>query len=124
MVDVPPERFEELVVAALDDLPEFFAEKLDNVDIVVEDWPSAELLEPFRGEHTTLFGLYQGVPHTERGRGYTFVMPDKITIFRGPITRRCGSEAEVAEQVKHTVIHEIAHHFGISDDRLRELGAY
>ena len=123
MVVVSRERFEELVADALDDLPEFFASQLDNVQVVVEDWPSSDQID----QHTPggmLLGLYEGFPQTKRGQGYTFVMPDKITIFREPIMRMCRTEAAVAEQVKHTVIHEIAHHFGISDDRLRELGAY
>jgi predicted Zn-dependent protease with MMP-like domain len=119
--DLPRERFEELVLLALDGLPEPFASQLDNVDIVVEDEPSAEQLEELHADD--LYGLYQGIPQTERGY-YNLVLPDKISIFRGPITRACTTEEEVASQVKKTVMHEIAHHFGISDDRLRELGAY
>jgi predicted Zn-dependent protease with MMP-like domain len=121
-IRVPQERFESLVADAIDGLPEPFASHLDNVDVIVEDWPTPEQLG--RHDHEMLLGLYEGVPQTHRGQGYTFVMPDKITIFREPIIRMCCSEADVAEQVKRTVIHEIAHHFGISDDRLRELGAY
>jgi predicted Zn-dependent protease with MMP-like domain len=120
-VHVSRERFEELVADALDALPEPFASHLDNVEIVVEDWPAPDQMDRHGG---TLLGLYEGVPQTSRGPGYTWVMPDKITIFRQPIIRMCRDEAEVAEQARHTVIHEIAHHFGISDDRLRELGAY
>ncbi len=105
----------------MDALPEPFASHLDNVEIVVEDWPAPDQMDRHGG---TLLGLYEGVPQTSRGPGYTWVMPDKITIFRQPIMRMCTDEDDVAEQVKHTVIHEIAHHFGISDDRLRELGAY
>jgi predicted Zn-dependent protease with MMP-like domain len=115
------EAFEELVVGAVNDLPEPFRSHLDNVDIVIEDEPSDEQLEELDADE--LYGLYQGVPQTERGY-YNLVLPDKISIFRGPITRACATADEVAEQVKQTVIHEIAHHFGISDDRLRELGAY
>jgi predicted Zn-dependent protease with MMP-like domain len=123
MVVVSRERFEELVADALDGLPEPFASHLDNVQITVEDWPTPDQI----GDHVPggmLLGLYEGVPQTNRGQGYTWVMPDKITIFREPIMRMCRDEAEVAKQARHTVIHEIAHHFGISDDRLRELGAY
>lgn len=118
-----PERFEELVVDALETLPEPFASHLENVDVVVEDEPADEDLEAAgleRGE--TLFGLYQGIPQTERDSWYTFVMPDKITIYEGPITRACRDPDEVVEEVQITVIHEIAHHFGISDERLHELG--
>ncbi len=120
---VSRERFEELVADALDALPEPFSSHLDNVEVTVEDWPSREQL----GTHAhggTLLGLYEGVPQTHRGPGYTWVMPDKITIFREPIMSMCSDEDECATQVAHTVVHEIAHHFGISDDRLRELGAY
>jgi predicted Zn-dependent protease with MMP-like domain len=122
-VRVTRERFEELVADALDTLPEPFASQLDNVEIVVEDWPSPDQID----KHVPggmLLGLYEGVPQTKRGPGYTWVMPDKITIFREPIMRMCRDEDELAHQARHTVIHELAHHFGISDDRLRELGAY
>jgi predicted Zn-dependent protease with MMP-like domain len=122
-VEMEAEHFEELVASALDALPEPFASHLDNVEIVVEDEPSIEQLDDV-GRAYTLFGLYQGVPQTKRGRGYSFVMPDKITIFRGPILRACADVADVARQVTQTVVHEIAHHFGISDDRLREIGRY
>jgi predicted Zn-dependent protease with MMP-like domain len=116
-------RFEELVAEALDEIPEPFASLLDNVDVVVEDEPSAEELERAGVEPGgTLFGLYHGIPQTERGPGYTFVLPDRITIYRGPILRACADEDEVYEEVAVTVVHEIAHHFGISDERLDELG--
>ena len=123
MVRVSDDRFEELVVAALESLPEPFASHLDNVDITIEHWPTDEQLAP-RGPGGMLLGLYEGVPQTQRGNNYTWVMPDKITIFRGPILELSPTEDAVADQVRHTVIHEIAHHFGISDDRLRELDAY
>jgi predicted Zn-dependent protease with MMP-like domain len=116
-------EFEELVADALDELPEPFAELLSNVHVVVEDEPSAEeLARADVGPGGTLFGLYHGVPQTERGPGYTFVMPDRVTIYRGPILRSCRDEDEVWDQVADTVVHEIAHHFGISDERLDELG--
>jgi predicted Zn-dependent protease with MMP-like domain len=123
MVDVPRERFEELVVDALDQVPEPFASHLSNLEITVEDWPSPEQLAPL-GHGGMLLGLYEGVPQTKRGNNYSWVMPDKITIFRVPIMRMCRDEESVAKEVRHVVVHEIAHHFGISDDRLRELGAY
>lgn len=107
-------RFEELVAAALDDLPEDFAEALDNVEVVIEDGSPRQ----------PTLGLYRGVPQTERNGNYTWVLPDVITIYRRPIEARCGTDEELTKMVKHTVIHEIAHHFGISDDRLRELDAY
>jgi predicted Zn-dependent protease with MMP-like domain len=123
MVRIAPGRFEHLVAEALDEIPEPFASHLDNVDVVIEDEPSEEDLERSDvGPGGTLFGLYQGVPQTERSAAYTFVLPDKITIFRGPILRACTDEDEVYDEVVTTVVHEIAHHFGISDDRLDELG--
>jgi len=110
-------EFEKLVSVALDDLPDIFKEKLENVDIVVENWPNQQ--HPGR---QLLLGLYQGVPKTVRGRGYHIALPDKITIFQGPIEYISGSDKEsIRSLVVSTVQHEIAHHFGISDKRLREL---
>jgi len=104
-------RFEQLVADALDELPEEFARRLENVAVVVEDEPEGPLL-----------GLYHGVPQTRRDRGYFGVLPDRITIYRGPIERRARDETELAAAVKKTVFHEIAHHFGISDEWLDEHG--
>jgi predicted Zn-dependent protease with MMP-like domain len=120
-----PEEFEQLVVQALDALPEFFQEKLQNIEVVVADWPTAAELQSvgLKPGHI-LLGLYQGVPLTKRTNSYGMVLPDKVTIFQGPIERVCHSREQVIQQVQHTVKHELAHHFGISDDRLRELGAY
>ena len=103
--------FEELVAQALDDLPEEFARQMENVAVVVEDEPTEPLL-----------GLYEGIPHTRRGPGYWGVLPDRITIYRRPLERHARSRQELAEEVRRTVWHEIAHHFGVSDERLRELG--
>ena len=108
------EEFEELVAEALDEVPDELARLVDNVIIVVEDD-----VEP--GDHS-LLGLYQGVPLTERGHYYAGAMPDRITIFRGPVLRMCQTREEVLDEVAVTVVHEIAHHFGIDDDRLHELG--
>ena len=108
--------FEALVQNAVDSLPAEFRSQMSNVAVVVED-------EPPPGQ--PLLGLYRGIPLTLRGHGYAGVLPDKITIFRGPLERLYGHDPErLAAEVKHTVLHEIAHHFGISDTRLRELGAY
>jgi predicted Zn-dependent protease with MMP-like domain len=120
-----PEKFEALVAQALDELPEFFQKKLQNVEVVVEDWPTpAARRSVGLKQGQLLFGLYQGVPLTKRTSHYGLVLPDKITIYRLPIERVCRTPEEVIEKVQHTVKHELAHHFGISDDRLRELGAY
>lgn len=111
------EEFEKLIIKALEDIPKFFKEKIDNVDIVVEDWPTQE-----QSRGRLLLGLYQGIPKTSRGRGYTMALPDKITIFKGPIELVSHGREEVIKNVViDTVQHEIAHHFGISDARLREL---
>ena len=113
--------FYELVERALEGLPPELSELLDNVAIVVDEWP--EYSTPLVTEDTanTLYGLYEGVPLTERGAGYHGMLPDKITIFRGPLERNFR-RAELEEQIRITVVHEIAHHFGIDEDRLEELG--
>jgi predicted Zn-dependent protease with MMP-like domain len=114
------EEFEELVADALDGLPEHLGRLMDNVVVMVEDWPSAEQL---RGINGTLLGLYQGVALTSRSPlNYVGAMPDRIFIFRGPICERSPNPDALVSMVQRTVIHEVAHHFGISDDRLHELG--
>ena len=114
MVDVPLERFEELVADALDEIPDDLWRLVDNVAVVVREG----------SEGSPLLGLYNGVPLTRRDAGYgaSMVMPDRISIFRRPILAMCRTEAEVVRQVRITVIHEVAHHFGIDDARLHELG--
>lgn len=117
--------FETLVAEALDSLPPDIRQMLDNVEVVVESHPSpAQLRRLGLGPRGTLFGLYEGVPLTRRNSGYNLVLPDKITIFRKPIEAYCRSDEQVRQVVRRTVLHELAHHFGISDERLRELGAY
>lgn len=119
------EAFEDLVMAAIEALPEPFLSKLENVAIFVEDWPDAEALRSVGvRSRANLLGLYHGIPHTERTQSYNLVMPDRISIYRRPIELRCRSDAEVREMVQRVVRHEIAHHFGIDDDRLLEIGAY
>jgi len=112
VIDVPRQRFEELVADALDGIPEELGKYMDNVAVFVEDIPP----EP------RLLGLYQGVPLTARGISYSGTMPDRISIYRRTICAISDTEPQVVEQVRRTVIHEVAHHFGISDPRLRELG--
>jgi predicted Zn-dependent protease with MMP-like domain len=119
------EEFEQLVVQALNALPEFFQQKLQNIEVVIADWPTlAERQAVGLKPGQLLFGLYQGIPLTKRTSHYGLVLPDKITIYRLPIERVCRTREQVIARVQHTVKHEIAHHFGISDDRLRQLGAY
>lgn len=114
--------FRELVVKAIESLPEEFRRRLENVDIVVADRPSpSQLASIGAGSRRTLLGLYQGVPLTRRSRHYGLVIPDKITIFQQPIEARCRSEAEIAAEVDRVVRHEIAHHFGTGERRLRDL---
>jgi len=116
------ERFDEIVEKVLDSLPEEFGELLDNVVIFTENAPSAETLaESEIPEGETLFGLYEGVPLTERTHNYGLVAPDRITIFQKPIEEACESEDEVALQIRRTVLHEIAHFFGIEEGRMDEI---
>ncbi len=117
--------FEQLVAEALDALPSPFREKLDNVEVVVEDWPDRETLRSAGVRHPAqLLGFYHGIPQTRRTHNYSLVLPDKISIYRRPIELRCRTPEEVRATVNHVLRHEIAHHFGISDARLREIGAY
>ena len=114
-----------LVAEALDGLPSDIQTKLENVEVVVKWRPSpAELRRLGLGPGRSLFGLYEGIPQTRRTSGYNMVLPDKITIFRQPIEAHCQSDEQVRQVVRRTVLHELAHHFGISDERLRDLGAY
>ncbi len=116
------ERFEWLVAKAVDSLPDEFCTKLENIDVVVEAQPTPSQLaevELKRGE--TLLGLYQGVPLTKRGRHYGLVVPDKITIFQKPIEAKCKNDTEVKAEIRKVVQHEIAHHFGIDDAKLKQL---
>lgn len=115
-------RFEELVARAIESLPEELAERLENVDVVVEDYPTREQIEQSGIEHDrSLLGLYEGVPLTERGSHYGMVVPDKITVFQKVIEKTFRNEDEMADEIRRVVQHEIAHHFGISDARLEEL---
>lgn len=112
-------RFEALVEQALDSLPAEIACHMDNVVVLVEDWPTAEQQE---GSTDLLFGLYEGIGLPDRDDGYIGATPDVITIFREPIMEACLSESDLKREIKITVIHEIGHHFGIDDQRLDQLG--
>lgn len=116
------ERFKELVTQAVDSLPEEFRTKLENIDMVVEDWPSqGQMARAGLRRGQMILGLYQGVPQTKRGRHYGLVMPDKITIFQKPIEAKCRYEAEITAEVGRVVRHEIGHHFGLGEGRLRQI---
>lgn len=113
MIELSREAFEELVSDALDRLPAEIARLMDNVAVFVEDDAPA-------GED--LLGLYEGIPLTERDNGYVMALPDRITIYRNPVLAACDGPDQVREQVEITVVHEVAHHFGIEDDQLHDLG--
>ncbi len=119
------DAFERLVAEALNTLPKTFQEKLDNVEVVVEDWPDRETMRRAGARNPAhLLGLYHGIPQTKRTRNYGLVLPDKISIYQRPIEMRCRTTEEVRETIQHVLRHEIAHHFGLSDERLQEIGAY
>jgi len=116
-----PEEFEKLAAKAVKGLPKFFKEKMRNVVLVTADRPTAAQERAFgRG----LLGLYEGVPLLERGTGYSGAMPDKITIFQKNIERCCSTPGETEEEVRDVIMHEIAHHFGTTDEELRQKGLY
>jgi predicted Zn-dependent protease with MMP-like domain len=112
VISVEPDRFEDMVAEALDLLPEGLGRLMRNVAVTVDH----------TGGRPGLLGLYQGVPLTSRDSWYSGVLPDRITIYRRAICAICSTEDEVVDQVRRTVIHEVAHHFGIGDERLAELG--
>jgi predicted Zn-dependent protease with MMP-like domain len=112
VIDIEPGRFEEMVATALDSLPAELGRLMSNVAVTVEHDPGPP----------GLLGLYEGIPLTSRTTQYAGVLPDRITIYRRAICAICRTEDEVAGEVRRTVIHEVAHHFGIDDDRLAELG--
>lgn len=114
VLEMTREAFEELVSEALDQIPSELTRVMDNVAVFVEDEPPADDPE--------LLGLYEGTPLTERGEWYAGVLPDRITIYMGPTLRYCETAEDVVDEVAVTVVHEVAHHFGIEDERLHELG--
>ena len=117
------DKFEQLVSMAIDALPDEFANRLENITLVVQDWPNSDQLNRLGLRYgQSLLGLYEGVPLTRRGVHYGLIQPDKITIFQKPIERKCGQNYnKVADEIARVVKHEIAHHFGITDARLKEL---
>ncbi len=119
------DQFEQLVLEALESMPEMFHEALDNVEIVIEQWPAWNTMR-LAGVRSKfeLLGFYHGVPLTERTTNYGLVAPDKISIYQKPIEAQCSTPQEVRALVRRVVLHELAHHFGIDDDRLHEIGAY
>ena len=125
MHEVEHEEFEAFVARAVHDLPDEFRERISNVEFAVEDWARPEdfaRTEAPRG--STLLGVYRGIPLTKRGSHYNMAMPDRIVIFRQPLQQLAFDQRDLADRVAHVVRHEVAHYFGISDERLREIDAY
>jgi predicted Zn-dependent protease with MMP-like domain len=115
-------QFEQLVNEALEELPDEIASRMENVQLVIEDEPDEETAADADTDPENLLGLYQGVPLTERDSSYFGVLPDRIALYRRNLVRISRNTKELRAAVRRTVIHEIAHHFGIDDDRLTELG--
>ncbi len=109
-------RFEELAAQALDSLPEWVHDRMSNVEVLIEEHTPAD--------QPNLLGLYEGVPLSNRGYGYSGALPDRITLFRNTIEEMARTDDELRQLIARTVAHEIAHHFGISDERLREIDRY
>lgn len=119
-VEISEERFEDMVADVLESIPAELAEQLENIAVIVQDWPTEQQLNGRRG---TLLGLYEGIDLTRRSPlGYAGVMPDRITIFRGPLCSLASDEDDLARRVRVTVLHEVGHYFGLSEARLHELG--
>lgn len=121
-MDITDEAFDKIISQAMDALPQERIERLNNVVITYADEPTEEQREKLKLRcDQTLFGLYEGIPLTKRNGNYTFVLPDKITIFKGPISRACFSMEELEEEVKHTLWHEIAHYYGLDHEQIHAL---
>ena len=122
MTSISRDRFESLVRRAISELPDNFSARLDNVDIIVDDIASIDqLIGTGIESEMDLLGLYEGIPLTER-YGYDMIIPDKITIFQKAVESTCASQEQITEEIKVTVLHEIAHHFGIDDSALEQIG--
>ena len=125
MHEMEREEFEAIVTAAVRTLPDEFRERIANVEFGVEDWARPD--DYARTETpagSTILGVYRGIPLTKRGVGYNMTLPDRIVIFQQPLQRMANDADDLAERIRHVVKHEVGHYFGISDDRLREIGAY
>lgn len=122
MLELSDEQFDILISKAMDELPQEYITGLENVAITYDDEPSDEQKQKMKlDKHHLLLGLYEGIPLTHRGAGYSFVLPDKITLFKRPILAVVGSEDELFEQIKRTLWHEIAHYYGLDHDRMDSL---
>lgn len=122
MLELTDERFDQLITRAMDELPQKYITGLENVAIIYADEPSDEQKQRMKlDNHHLLLGLYEGIPLTQRGNGYTFVLPDKITLFKNSILAVVNTEEELFEQIKRTLWHEIAHYYGLNHNRIDEL---
>jgi len=122
MITISDEAFEELTAEAINALPRHYIDNMKNVAIVIEDEPTeAQRQKLHLVNGVTLYGLYEGIPLTQRGGNYSLVLPDKITIFKNPIVQGASTMDALREQIKRTVWHEIAHHYGLNHDRINEL---
>jgi len=122
MLQVSDSQFEEFIAQAMDELSEQFLEHANNVAVVWSEEPTDEQRVKLKLRcNETLFGLYEGTPLTRRGDNYSLVLPDKITIFKNPIVSACSNDNEVKAQVKHTLWHELGHHYGLDHDRIHEI---
>ena len=122
LINMEKQKFEAIVFRAIEALPAEFQSKLENVDVMIEDWPSPNQISRLGLRYKTqLLGLYEGVPQTKRDSGYNLVPPDKITIFQKPIELKCRSDKEIEMEIGRVVYHEIAHHFGIGDAALYKI---
>lgn len=122
MLEITDQQFDALITKAMDELPQEYIKGLDNVAIVYDDEPSPEQKQKMKlDSHHLLLGLYEGIPLTHRGSGYSFVLPDKITLFKHSILAIVRTEAELFEQIKRTLWHEIAHYYGLDHDRIDTL---
>jgi predicted Zn-dependent protease with MMP-like domain len=122
MMTLTDEQFDDLITRAMDELPQRYIKGLDNVAIVQADEPTQEQRVKMKlNDHQLLLGLYEGIPLTQRGNGYSFVLPDKITLFKDQILRVVRDEAELFDQIKRTLWHEIAHYYGLNHSRIDEI---
>lgn len=122
MLEITDEQFERLINEAMEELPDAYIRNMKNVAVTFADAPTQDQRQKQKlRSYQTLFGLYEGIPLTKRGAGYNLVLPDKITIFKLPIIHASNDMVSLKKQVKHTLWHEIAHHFGLDHDRIHKL---
>lgn len=122
MIEISDEQFEQFINESMDELPQEYIKNMKNVVVTIADSPTPDQRQKQNlRSYQTLFGLYEGIPLTKRGSNYSFVLPDKITIFKKPIAQSSADMAALKAQVKHTLWHEIAHHYGLDHDRIQAI---